>query len=163
MENRDVKIKVFDYIPELDCFKTTPEYDSVAFQLELSDWSPVVWIGRLFANDNDYGEHWFDHHDEREVLEERAKGLGHHDSGHLYIVLPEYFQDGRDGPCNSPEIRKRFWTDVLGSLHLSLDTLFEKARYDNDKRKNRVEYGGSGIIENLEGVIEGIRGDYAKS
>lgn len=34
------------------------------------------------------------------------------------IVVPDRFQDGRDGPCHPAEIRNVFWTDVLKSLEL---------------------------------------------
>ena len=104
------------------------------------EWSPVVWIGRYFTRDNDFGEHWFDNHDERDKLEGKAKQLGY-DSDELLIVVPERYQDGKDGPCHSPELRKKFWTDVFSSLHLSLDTLFEEARYNN-KRWGKVIFLG---------------------
>jgi len=51
------QIKIFDYIPELDCFKINPIYKEIADELGLSEWTEVVWIGRLFCMDNDYGEH----------------------------------------------------------------------------------------------------------
>ena len=51
------------------------------------------------------------------------------------IVVPFRFSDGRDGPCHAPEMRKRFWTDVLKSLELSLDLLFDEARRMNEVRR----------------------------
>ena len=42
-------------------FVGTDEYRHLADRLGLTEWNPVVWIGRLFALDNDYAEHWFDY------------------------------------------------------------------------------------------------------
>ncbi len=156
MGNKNINIKVFDYIQELDCFKTTKEYDNIAYKLGLNEWNPVVWIGRLFTLDNDYGEHWFDNWDEREELEEKAKGLGY-DSEELFIVIPDRYKDGRDGPCHPPELRKKFWTDVLKSLHLSLETLFEEARYNN---KDLEKFFDNHRIKNLEERIIEVRESY---
>lgn len=54
---RDQQIKVFDYIEALDAFLITEDYREVADYLVLTEWHPAVWIGRLFAGDNDFGEH----------------------------------------------------------------------------------------------------------
>ena len=115
-------VKIFDYFPELDCFYATKEYQEIAEELGLVEWTQVVWIGRLFAMDNDYGEHWFDNWNERETIKEKAKSLGI-DSECLYIINPQRFVDDKDGPCHSDEERKAFWTDVLKSLTLSIDTI----------------------------------------
>lgn len=120
-------LKIFRYVEELDAFIPTPEFLDVARFLGLEEWNPVVWIGRLFTLDNDYGEHWFDNWDLREEKREGAEAMGL-DPSELLIVDPERFQDGRDGPCNPPEIRKRFWTEVLRSLELSYGLLIKKAR-----------------------------------
>lgn len=133
-ERTDSPVKIFDYIPELDAFAVTPEYDHIATELGLAEWNPVVWIGRLFMRDNDFGEHWFDGWKGREERFKPAKALGY-DSERLLIVDPSWFTDGKDGPCHTDEQRKAFWTDVLRSLHLSLDTLFEEARQNNDAAK----------------------------
>ncbi len=66
-------VRVFRYVQELDAFVVTAEFTSLAERLGLSEWHPVVWVGRLFLLDNDYGEHWFDNWGEREALEARAK------------------------------------------------------------------------------------------
>jgi hypothetical protein len=50
-------VRVFKYIEQLDAFVVTEEYRQLADQLGLTEWHPVVWIGRLFILDNDYGEH----------------------------------------------------------------------------------------------------------
>ena len=127
-------IKVFKYIEELDCFIVTDRYREIADYLGLSEWNPVVWIGRLFILDNDYGEHWFDNWQLREVKEPDALRLDiPYDE--LMIIDPDRFKNDRDGPCHSREIRKIFWTDVLKSLELSYELLFEEARAMNERIK----------------------------
>lgn len=59
-----------------------------------------------------------------------------------------------DGPCHPPELRKRFWTDVLKSLELSYETLFEEARLQNVKAK---EVASEGYIKDLEERIRQIQ------
>ena len=131
-------VKVFDYIEALDAFLVTPEFTTVSERLGLTEWTPVVWIGRLFFLDNDYGEHWFDNWDERETLEARAAELGIDDSA-LMIVVPDRFQNGKDGPCNPDFMRKLFWTDVLKSLTLGYELLFEQARRSNQQMREMRE------------------------
>jgi hypothetical protein len=128
-------IRVFDYIVELDALNVTDEYREIGDTLGLSEWHPVVWIGRLFTMDNDFGEHWFDNWELREQWEDRAKDLGL-DAATLFFIDPHRFQDGRDGPCHTPEFRKAFWMDVLCSLKLSLALLFEEARNFNARAKS---------------------------
>ena len=70
-------VKVFHYIEELDAFIVTDEYNQIAHTLGLHEWNPVVWIGRLFLLDNDYGEHWFDNWDLRESKREKGNQLGY--------------------------------------------------------------------------------------
>jgi hypothetical protein len=53
-------VRVFTYIDQLDAFVVTDQYRDLADRLGLTEWNPVVSIGRLFTLDNDYGEHWFD-------------------------------------------------------------------------------------------------------
>lgn len=127
-------VRVFRYIEPVDAFLVTDEYRSLAEQLGLAEWHPTVWIGRLFTLDNDYGEHWFDNWEEREARSGRAAELGI-DPDDLLIIVPERLAGGDDGPCHPPELRKRFWTDVLKSLELSYETLFEEARLQNAKDK----------------------------
>ena len=121
------KVRVFKYFDELDAFVITPEFNRLANELGLTEWHPVVWMGRLFTLDNDFGEHWFDNWDEREALEGQAKEMGI-DSTDLMIVVPSRFQDGSDGPCHSDGLRKAFWTDVLKSLEISHEVLFGVAQ-----------------------------------
>lgn len=153
-------IKVLKYIPEVDAFVVTPEFLEIAEKLRLCEWTPVVFICRLLALDNDYGEHIFDNWDEREEREPKCKALGI-ESGELLIVDPERFQNGWDGPCHSKKIRKMFWTDVLKSLTLSLDFLFEEARRSVQKHK---KYARPGDItpEQLELNIQDVREKYER-
>ena len=55
-----MQINVFDYIPELDCFVVRDEFARLMDRLRLTEWTPVVWICRLLALDNDFGEHIFE-------------------------------------------------------------------------------------------------------
>ena len=146
-------LKIFQYIAELDCFVVTEHYRRVADYLGLAEWHPVVWIGRLFLLDNDYGEHWFDNWDLRDQLRPEAekRGISYED---LLIIEPDRFQNGADGPCHSSEVRKRFWTDVLQSLELSYDLLFAEARVINSKHQ---EWLPDHYIADLEHRIEQVR------
>lgn len=128
-------IQVFKYVETLDAFLITTEFHQLAERLGLIEWHPAVWLGRLFLMDNDFGEHWFDNWNERELLEDQALALGI-ESSELMIVVPDHFTDGRDGPCHSPAIRKIFWTDVLRSLRVSAALLFEVARWSNEQIKD---------------------------
>ena len=145
-------VRVFRYIEPLDAFLVTDEYRSLAEQLGIGEWHPAVWIGRLFTLDNDYGEHWFDNWEEREAHSTQAAQMGI-DVGDLLIIVPERLAGGDDGPCHPPELRKRFWTDVLKSLELSYETFFEEARLQNTKAK---EVASEGYIKDLEERIRQI-------
>jgi hypothetical protein len=146
-------LRIFRYIPALDAFVVTDEYRALAEYLGLAEWHPVVWIGRLFTLDNDYGEHWFDNWDEREEKAQDAHAVGIEPED-LLIIHPERFKDDKDGPCHPPEMRQRFWTDVLTSLELSYELLFEEARLKNHKMKDILpeEY-----IEDLEARIAALQ------
>ncbi|MBZ9713428.1 hypothetical protein [Deinococcus multiflagellatus] len=130
-------ISVFQYLEPLDAFVPAPLYRAVAQDLGLVEWNAVVWIGRFFLLDNDFGEHWFDGADLPDELREVARGMGI-DPDEVLILRPEVFQNGRDGPQHTDAARKRFWTDVLCSLCLSLDTLADEARLINEI--NRVRF-----------------------
>lgn len=146
-------VRVSRYIEPLDAFLVTDEYRCLSEQLGLAEWHPAVWIGRLFTLDNGYGEHWFDNSEEREAQAGGAAKLGINVDD-LLVVMPERFARGDDGPCHPPELRKRFWTDVLKSLELSYDLLFEEARLLNAKTK---EIASSEYIEDLEQRIRQIQ------
>lgn len=146
-------VRVFEYVDRLDAFLVTEEYALLAERLGLAEWNPVVWIGRLFAQDNDCGEHWFDNWDERDHLESEARKLNIPPE-RLMIVVPERFENGENGPCHPPNLRKQFWTDVLKSLELSHDTLFEKARQRNALARE-IPYDE--FIEDLEERIADIQ------
>jgi hypothetical protein len=145
-------LKIFRYLDELDCFVVTDEYRRIADDLGLTEWSPVVWIGRLFTLDNDYGEHWFDNWDLRDEIKAQAEALGV-DYEEMLIIDPSRFQDGQDGPCHSDEVRKRFWTDVLKSLELSYELLFDEARANNKRMRDLLP---EEHIEHLEDRIARI-------
>lgn len=149
-------IKVFDYIKELDCFDVNPDFKYIAHYLGIVEWSEVVWIGRYFTLDNDYGEHWFDNWEEREAVEQKAEALGY-SAEMLLFINPERLRNGKDGPCHSDEDIKNFWTDVLKSLHLSLDTIFAEARSFNKKAQER-ETGD--FLPHLEERIIEIKNKY---
>ncbi|HEV7403088.1 MAG TPA: hypothetical protein VGO11_09190, partial [Chthoniobacteraceae bacterium] len=81
-------IRVFRYIEELDAFVITEDFKSLANYLGLSEWHSAVWVGRLFAMDNDVGEHWFDNWEERDERAAKAEELGvAYDD--LMIIEPE--------------------------------------------------------------------------
>lgn len=146
-------VKAFKYIDEIDAFVVTDEFRDICEILGLIEWNPVVWIGRLFTLDNDYGEHWFDNWEERELLKDQAEELGipYED---LLVIVPDRFKNDADGPCNPPDIRKKFWTDVLKSLRLSYDTLFEEARHHNELARDGVS---DEFIDDLEERIAKIQ------
>jgi hypothetical protein len=146
-------LKIFRYIDDLDCFVVSDQYREIADVLGLAEWNPVVWIGRLFTMDNDFGEHWFDNWELRELSEAEAEKLGV-PSEELMIIDPDRFKDGADGPCHPPEVRKRFWTNVLQSLELSYDLLFDEARLMNAKCQ---EWLPDMYIADLEERIARIR------
>ena len=152
-------IRVFRYVEELEAFLVTEEFSQLADRLGLTEWHPVVWIGRLFTLDNDVGEHWFDNWDERETLEAKANELGI-DTHDLMVIAPNRMADGRDGPCHPPELRKAFWREVLKSLELSYELLFEKARLDNTRMK---ELHPEDQIEDLEERISKIKTELHES
>ena len=151
-------IRVFKYIEELDAFVITPEFRALSDTLGLNEWHPAVWIGRLFALDNDFGEHWFDNWDEREAREAAATLLGL-DTADLMIVVPARFKDGADGPCHSDSQRKHFWTNVLNSLELDYDLIFEEAHLFNAQTER---LGIDKPFLDLENRIETVRANLRK-
>lgn len=150
--NETRTVRIFRFLDELDAFVVTAEYHEIADYLHLAEWTPVVWIGRLFRMDNDVGEHWFDNWDLREERAAKAEAVGIPEE-ELLIIDPDRFQDGIDGPCHDALQRKRFWTDVLRSLELSYETLFDEARKVNARNKEHLpeEY-----LPDLEDRIEKI-------
>ncbi|MEZ6038542.1 MAG: hypothetical protein R3F29_13760 [Planctomycetota bacterium] len=120
-------MRIFDYHADLDAFTLTREYAALIEVLDVDPWEAYAWLGRLFSLDNDVGEHWFDNWELREQRSEAAARAGF-DDAQLLIVDPRRMVDGRDGPCNSDDFRKRFWIDVLRSLDLSEELICDKAR-----------------------------------
>ena len=145
-------VQVFKYLDQLDCFIIDSRFKSISDSLGLTEWNEVVWIGRFFSLDNDNGEHWFDNWDLRDTLEEKAKVLGF-ETEDLLIIDPEKFKNDFDGPCHTELERKRFWTDVLKSLQLSYETIFEEARKANSLRDKEDEE----FINDLENRIESLK------
>ncbi len=147
-----IPLKIFRYLEDLDCFVVREEYRKIADQLGLLEWHPVVWIGRLFTLDNDFGEHWFDNWELRERLKPAAekRGIPYED---LMVIDPDRFKNDDDGPCHTAELRKKFWTDVLKSLELSYDLIFAEARAENAKIRETLP---DIFIEDLEQRIERI-------
>jgi hypothetical protein len=148
----EIRIRIFKYIDQLDCFIVTPAYKDISRQLGLTEWNEVNWIGRYFLLDNDFGEHWFDNWDLRDSIEKKASemGIAHDD---ILIIDSERFKNEKDGPCHSTEQRKLFWTDVLKSLELSLELIFNEAKEFNEKR----EKGDSDYINDLEERMNKIK------
>lgn len=156
------RIRVFKYLKEIDAFEVTSEYRDLAELLGLAEWNPVVWIGRLFAMDNDFGEHWFDNWDARDERDAIASSYGF-DAENLLTIDPSRFKDGKDGPCHADEFRALFWRDVLRSLELSLEVLFDKARRVNEAEQKRqvTDPLASTYIEDLEGRIDALKRKFA--
>jgi hypothetical protein len=146
-------VRIFRYLPEVDAFDATPEYAQLATTLGIAEWNPVVWIGRLFLMDNDFGEHWFDNWEAREVRRALAESHGL-DADTLLIIDPDRFRDGRDGPCHTAEFRARFWRDVLKSLALSSELLFDKARDTNAKLRELIDAGHTALASEFVHDLE---------
>lgn len=114
-------------------FSVQPDFARVVELLDMFEWSPVVWLGRLLLMDEDYGEHMFDAWEERDALRPKIRELGlgkllGNDGEFALVVRPETFVGRRDGPCNTNAARLAFWTDVLSSMSLSAATMLECAR-----------------------------------
>jgi hypothetical protein len=75
------------------------------------------------------------------------------------VISPERFVNNGDGPCNTSELRKAFWTDVIKSLELSYDLLFQKAHDFNQRAK---KFGHNNYIPDLEDRIEQIKMDLSR-
>jgi hypothetical protein len=153
------RIKVFDYISKLDAFKVTDEFEKLADELGLFEWTHVVWLGRYFTLDNDYGEHMFDNWGERDAIGIKAQELGY-ETEQLMIVVPDRFKNGYDGPCHPDPLRKQFWTDIFKGLTISLDMLFAEARHEYEESKKdpfeQEEYDVDAIIENIRSRYSSI-------
>ncbi len=145
-------VKIFNYLEDLKCFVVNPEYKLIAGTLGLTEWHETVWIGRFFSLDNDYGEHWFDNWHQREALQEKAKQIGL-DITELFVIDPDRFKNNVDGPCHSDAQRAGFWRDVLISLQLSFETIFNEARRINLEKK---ELDPEEYISDLEDRIREI-------
>lgn len=163
-------IKVFRYLPELDAFLPTDEFSRAAEHLGIIEWSPVVWIGRFFCLDQDFGEHWFDNWELREAAAEQAKKLGFAEE-ELLIIDPQRFTSSylKDGPCHSDEHRRLFWRDVCIGLRLSVSVLIEEARLQNEARLRHLErhpedtQARDEVVDDLEDRIIELRRQYGEA
>lgn len=146
-------LRIFRYIEALDAFVLSKTYRIVAAKLGFTEWETYSWIGRYIIQDNDFGEHWFDHSELRAERANAAKAYGIEELD-LLIIDPKFFQNEKDGPCHAPEERKRFWTDLVSSLELSVDLICDEAR-----RQNGAEgiWGKYDYIPDLEDRIVEVK------
>lgn len=129
-------MQIFDYIPELNCFKINETFSRFVYSLGYDEWNAVVWIGRLVSLNNDFGEHWFDNWELRENIESKATALGYN-AEELYISDPQRFSRGDDSPCYDDESIKVFWTNVLKNLDLGESTIRSIISAEKINIKNR--------------------------
>ena len=148
-------IKIFKYIDELDCFVVNPSYKYISDTLGLTEWNEVVWIGRYFSLDNDNGEHWFDNWEHRDKIAKKAIEFGiEYDD--LFVIDPDRFKENYKNPCHTYTERLKFWTDVLKSLELSIDTITEEAiKFNNERDRTDEEF-----IADLDNRITEIKNTY---
>ena len=137
-------MRVFNHRPDLDSFEVTPEFLEVARDLGLEEWHAAVFIGRSFAMDNDFGEHWFDNWDARDTKRETAERQGV-DADQLLLIDPARFCHGRNGPCHPAPLRALFWRDVLLSLDLSPELLFAEALHRHAQLESLIAAGRSDL------------------
>lgn len=133
-------MRVFVFHPRLQAFTYSPPYEELTTLLEL-DWESRAWIGRLFSMDNDVGEHWLDNDDFVDSVREEAESMGlDPDRLVLMRIDPSRMVDGRDGPCHTPELRLRFWNEVLASLDLSPEIIHDYAKSFHGKYSSPEEW-----------------------
>ncbi|HIH11881.1 TPA: hypothetical protein HA241_06845 [Candidatus Woesearchaeota archaeon] len=152
-------VQVFSYVPALHAFVVNDNYKNISDRLGLEEWNPVVWLGRYFCLDNDYGEHWMNCDERRDQIMSEIRRLGLAPE-QVYVVDADYFQQsGQDG-VHSSELRGLFWRDLLSSLRLSYELLFEEARYANELTATHLSTDDTDYIADLEQRIDGIRTEY---
>jgi len=141
-------IKIFNYISELDCFLINPDYKKITEKLNLSE---VAWIGRHFLLESSASENWMSKNAD-EKLAKKAVKLGLK-TKELLVISAELFEREKDASFNNILERKGFWTDVLSSLELSADTIFNEAiRVNSQRRKKDEKY-----LQDIEQRVEEIR------
>lgn len=113
--------------------------------------------------DNDFGEHWFDNWEEKDTVwqDKTAEQLGY-EYDKLMVINPDRFKDGRDGPCHSAALRRKFWTDVLTSLQISLSLMIEEARLFQSQKEElgKETFESEEYIEDLEDRIKALTQKY---
>jgi hypothetical protein len=154
-----MEIKVFNYIEKLDCFVVDTEFKAICDLLGLRGWEQTAWVGRYFALDNDYGEHWFDNWNLRDEREAKARDLGV-EYDNMLIIDPQRLRNGYDGPCHSDVDIKRFWTSVLRSLTMNLNIIIGEARLNNKQLREANLVDNENFIPDLETRIEEISKKY---
>jgi hypothetical protein len=153
-------MKVFVFHPQLQAFTYSPEYKNLAILLELG-WEARAWMGRLFAMDNDFGEHWLDSDEFVEDIRDAAEALGlDPDVVVLMRVDPRRMVDGSDGPCNSDEFRQRFWNEVMASLDLSPELVYQMARdfhgrCSSPEKCDEIERRFVAWVQSQSGAVDG--------
>ena len=125
------RIHIFRYLPEVNAFDVTPEYAELAELVGLVGGIPSCGSGgssasttMLASTGSTTGIC------AKSVRLTRTSWARCERSAH---PRPAPLTDGTDGPCNAPDIRLRFWRDVLTSLELTTDLLFAKARDNNNR------------------------------
>jgi hypothetical protein len=72
------------------------------------------------------------------------------------LARTERLKNDYDGPCHTVEERKRFWTDVLSSFELSIDTIINEAQKLNSQR----EINDEDFVADLNAKIEAVKNAY---
>ncbi len=147
-------IQVFEYDTEKDAFTVNIKYLHYASMLGLTEWNAVVWIGRLFCMDNDFGEHWFDNWD---LMDKKNLDYDKH-----FALDESRFKDGHDGPCHSDTVRRMFWMDVLKSFKISIGTMIQESRECN-KAAKESSFDEDMYIPDLEDRIAEIMEVYCNA
>lgn len=78
------------------------------------------------------------------------------------FLLPGCFSGATDGPCHSDEVRKAFWTQVLKSLQLEPQFLFQLARENNQKYVQRPDHHVPDLEERIEKLSRKFNIEYSK-
>lgn len=130
-------IKVFKKLHNFNAYILEEKYKEICKTLGIIGWEQYAFIGRFFLMDNDSGEHWMDNWELRESISPSLPP--NLDESEILIIDPSKFQNKIDGPNHTNHERLSFWTDVLNSFHISLDTLINEAR-KNKKSWEEIGY-----------------------
>ncbi len=169
-------MKIFDYRPDIssDTFVATKDYSRIARILHM-DHVLATWIGELFALDKSQGVNWFSNWCIQDKLGEEL--LKRHESpadGEAFNrLLQERYKvrsykdvvilnlSDNYGKVDDSEFYRRFWIELLDSLHLRLETIFDEARTLNDRAERCAKhYGDPFKPVDLESRISRIKAHY---